>query len=157
MRWTTTDGVAHHGDAKMDFVYVLMEEGWEYNDEVFFRPESGSGTPRAFFLTQEEADVECNKRNVQSFKDLWSDGEIRQYCYGLDEILPYEQRKDKDKKKLLNDTCEKIFGKDWSEVDDELSDQDRIQVLETATDEDWKQLFDLTNLNFWNVVEVEKA
>jgi hypothetical protein len=25
----------------MNTVYVLMEEGWEYNDEIYFQPEGG--------------------------------------------------------------------------------------------------------------------
>ena len=141
----------------MNTVYVLMEEGWDYNDEVYFRSDAGGGHPKVFYLSQEEADKECQTRNVASFRELWVSGEIREYCYGIDELLPYDDRKDKSLKKLLNETCEKVFGLDWNEVDDQLSNEDRVPVLESATEADWAQLYDLMNLNFWNVVEVQKA
>ena len=141
----------------MNTVYVLMEEGWDYNDEVYFRSDGGGGHPSCFFGSQEEADKECQTRNIKSFRELWQSGEIREYCYGIDELLPYESRKDKASKKLLNETCEKLFGLDWNEVDDQFSNEDRVTILESATDADWTQLFDLMNLNFWNVVKVEKA
>lgn len=158
MQWTTTAGAALRGDANMNTVYVLMEEGWDYNDEIYFQSDGGgAGYPKAFYLSQEEADKECSRLNVKSFRELWESGEIREYCYGMDELLPYDDRKDKAKKKLLNETCEKLFGMDWNEVDEQFSNEDSVHIQESATEKDWQQLFDLMNLNFWNVVKVEKA
>ena len=72
----------------MSNVYVLMEEGWEYNDEVYFHPDSGSGTPVKVFETHEAAITECNSRNIESFRDLF--------------INPIEKNQDIEKKILLS-------------------------------------------------------
>jgi hypothetical protein len=157
MQWITTAGEAPHGDVKMNTVYVLMEEGWDYNDEVYFRSDAGGGHPKGFFLNEEEANKECQARNLKSFKELWANGDIREYCYGIDELLPYNDRKDKSQKKLLEQTCQKLFGMDWDELDEAFMNQDEIPKSESGTDADWQQLFDLMTLNFWNVVTVEKV
>ena len=62
----------------MNTVYVLMEEGWDYNDETYFRSEAGGGHPECFFLSEEEANKECQARNIASFKKLWANGDIRE-------------------------------------------------------------------------------
>jgi len=35
--------------------YLLMELSWEYNDEYYYRPESGGGNPVKLFNTKEAA------------------------------------------------------------------------------------------------------
>lgn len=37
-------------DAKMSQVYVLMEHGWEYNDEVYFQ--GAGGNPKLVFTSK---------------------------------------------------------------------------------------------------------
>jgi hypothetical protein len=140
----------------MNTVYVLMEEGWDYNDETYFQSEAGGGHPKCFFTSQEEADKACLANNLTSFKELWTSGEIREYCYGVSDLLPYDDRKDKAKKKLLNATCESLFGMDWEDLGEAFNNQDEIPIQEQS-DETWTTLFNLLNLNFWNVVKVEKA
>jgi hypothetical protein len=140
----------------MNTVYVLMEEGWDYNDEIFFQSEAGGGTPRNFYESEDAANKECQRRNLKSFKELWENGEIQQYCYGITELLPYEERKDKAKKKLLNETCEKLFGKDFDELDEAFNDQEKVEILDHS-EEAWATLYNLMKLSFWNVVEVERA
>ena len=140
----------------MNTVYVLMEEGWDYNDETYFQSEAGGGHPKCFFTSQEEADKACLANNLTSFKELWTSGEIREYCYGVSDLLPYDDRKDKSKKKVLNATCESLFGMDWEDLGEAFNNQDEIPIQEQS-DETWTTLFNLLNLNFWNVVKVEKA
>lgn len=140
----------------MDTVYVLMEEGWEYNDETFFQPESGGGRPHSFFTSEKDAQEECDKRNVKSFKELWESGEIRQYCYGIDDLIPYNYRKDKEKRKALDLICEKIFGKDFDELGESFEDEEDL-VFKSEKPEDWKELMSHLKLNFWDVVPVERG
>jgi len=149
-------GAVLRGGAKMDVVYVLMHEGWEYNDEVFFRAESGGGTPHSFFTKEEEAQSECDKRNLKDFKSLWENGEIRQYCYGIDELLPYDDRKNKEQRKALDKICEKIFGLDFDEIGEEFMNDNDLKIL-SESDEDWKELMSYLKLNFWEVVPVERG
>jgi hypothetical protein len=138
-------------------VYVLMEEGWEYNDETFFHPESGSGTPTKVFPTQEAADTECNKRNVESIRELFTSAEANQYFYNFKDIIPYDKKKDGEYMRKLEGLLEKIFDLDIDSLNEKLDNQEEIEPTKSATDEDWLAFQSMVNLNFWNVVEVEKA
>jgi hypothetical protein len=46
--------------------YVLMEIGWEYNDENYYRPESEGGTPKKVFMDLAKANRECAELNEAS-------------------------------------------------------------------------------------------
>lgn len=140
----------------MSTVYVLMEEGWEYNDETFFHPESGSGTPVKIFNSLEAAEKECQKRNLDSFKGLFESGEASQYFYNFEDILPYPERKDKQFRKKLNALLEKVFGSDIEDFNEKFDNRGSVQTSPDATDEDWLAIYNMVNLSFWNVVECEK-
>jgi hypothetical protein len=43
--------------------YVIVEIGWEYNDEYYYRPDSGGGTPKKFFTDKAKAEVVCHDMN----------------------------------------------------------------------------------------------
>ena len=140
----------------MDVVYILMEEGWDYNDEVFFRAESGGGHPHSFYTNKEDADKECDARNIEKFKSLWESGEIREYCYGIDELLPYDKRKDKEFIKKLDTVCNKLFALSFNEAADYLNEEAEISIV-GESDDDWKELMSYTRMNFWEVITVERG
>ena len=50
-------------------VHVVSKIGWEYNDEYFFRPECGGGTPVKGYLSLVEAQEECDRLNKEATKD----------------------------------------------------------------------------------------
>lgn len=139
-----------------EYVYVLMEEGWEYNDETYFHPESGSGTPRKIFASHEAADKECDKRNVESFRELFTSGEAVQYFYNFNDIIPYESRKDREYLAKIESLSQKIFGLTIDDINEKLDDQEEVSPLPDASDADWSALLSLVNINFWDVVECEK-
>lgn len=141
----------------MENVYVLMEEGWEYNDETYFHPESGSGTPTKAFATNEAAQKECDARNVESIRNLFTSGEANQYFYSFNDIIPYTSKKDREFTNKLEGLCQKIFGTGISGINDLLEEGDGVDINEGTTDQDWLDFQSMTTLNFWNVVEVEKA
>lgn len=64
--------------------FVLIERAWEYNDEYYFRPESGGGTPVHIFETRDAAEKEKTKleRKKVGFKDTIREG--LEYAYGKD-------------------------------------------------------------------------
>jgi hypothetical protein len=133
-----------------------MEEGWEYNDETYFHPESGSGTPRKIFASHEAADKECDKRNVESFRELFTSGEAVQYFYNFNDIIPYESRKDREYLAKIESLSQKIFGLTIDDINEKLDDQEEVSPLPDASDADWSALLSLVNINFWDVVECEK-
>ena len=139
-----------------EYVYVLMEEGWEYNDETYFHPESGSGTPRKIFASQEAADKECSKRNIESFRELFTSGEAIQYFYNFRDIIPYKHHKDTQYLGKIENLTAKIFGLSIDEVNEKLDDQEEFSPLPDASDADWSALLSMVKMNFWDVVECEK-
>jgi hypothetical protein len=140
----------------MSNVYVLMEEGWEYNDETYFHPDSGSGTPTKVFGTQEAADVECNRRNLESLKKMFAEGDASQYFYNLTNIIIYSSRKDSDKVERLEELIQIIFGCDIDQLNDQLDYQRKIEANPDVSDTTWLEFQSMTTLNFWTVVECEK-
>ena len=62
----------------MSVGYVVLESGWEYNDEGYNRPESGGGRPVAFYNTYAKAKAVADKKNADYFRTLeW--GKNRSY------------------------------------------------------------------------------
>jgi hypothetical protein len=45
-------------------IYIVSKIGWEYNDEVYFRPESEGGTPVNAYSTKEKAQAEVDRLNA---------------------------------------------------------------------------------------------
>lgn len=145
-------------------MYVLMEEGWDYNDEIRFTPECGGGMPRKVFEDQEKAQAECDARNIKELKSLFASGEIREYCYGFDDLIPYRSKHNEEHRAKLDTVCTKLFGVDWeqlSDITDNYRHYDRedqkLIIKESSTDADWLELLGCINLNFWEVVTVEKG
>lgn len=140
----------------MEHVYVLMEEGWEYNDETFFHPESGSGTPRKIYASLEAAEKERDRRNVESIRNLFTSGEASQYFYSFNDIILYESRKNHAEMAKLEALTVKIFGLTIGEINDKLDERDGIAINPDVTDDDWLAFQSKLTLNFWDVVECEK-
>tara|TARA_R110000772_G_scaffold267971_3_gene393572 strand:+ start:13888 stop:14109 length:222 start_codon:yes stop_codon:yes gene_type:complete len=45
--------------------FVIMEIGWEYNDENYYRPQSAGGKPKAAYTSKVEAQSACYERNIK--------------------------------------------------------------------------------------------
>lgn len=48
--------------------YILMEIGWEYDDETYSRPEDDGGTPKKVFLSKKKAYDACSLLNAERVK-----------------------------------------------------------------------------------------
>jgi hypothetical protein len=142
--------------------YVLMKEGWDYNDEIRFQPECGGGSPQKVFSDETKARTECDARNVEELKSLFSSGEIVEYSYGFDDLIPYRSRKDPEHREKLDIVSKRIFGVDFAKLADleeklwRGSRDETFPILKSATDSDWLEFLGCLKLNFWDVVEVEK-
>jgi hypothetical protein len=131
--------------------YVVVERGYEYNDEIFAIEERG-GEPREVFLDREKAERAAAERNIKMFRE-WN---ILAFCYGPGEISNYTPAE-------LSDRIGKILGTDFQFPGDEdgdhaFDDYDRSLFPASATDE---QMIEITklfkNLDFFRVVETEIA
>lgn len=63
-------------------IYVIVELGWEYNDEYYRRPESGGGTPKFWFKSSEKALAEQELDRLNASKRRVSE----RHDYEVDDI-----------------------------------------------------------------------
>lgn len=134
--------------------YVLMEVGFDYNDETYFRYNGGGGHPSRVFTNKKKAEEAALKNNLTEFQKLIRSDEIREYGYGLDEVLANDVTEDD----LLfqEGIFMTLFGKTAEDWWDSLYDSAATLQVE-PTQEQWEKLFKCFNLNFWEVVTVEKG
>lgn len=133
--------------------YVLMEIGWEYNDETYYQSSSGGGSPRKSFDSFEAATLECTKKNVEELKELFLNGELHDYAYDPDEIVDNPDELDAILKKLCGCTMEEwwenYYKTDYSERKGPFTTEPTFQQ--------WSEIYDCFSLQFWEIVEVEKG
>ena len=50
-------------------VWIIQEIDWQYNDEIYYRSDSGeSGIPKIVYTTKAQADAACAKLNKDQLK-----------------------------------------------------------------------------------------
>jgi len=59
-------------------IYIVSKIGWEYNDEVYYRPESEGGTPVNAYSTRAKAQEQCDKLNAPLLEGKQSDYYLRE-------------------------------------------------------------------------------
>jgi hypothetical protein len=136
-----------------DMFYVLMETGFEYNDENYFRHDGSGGHPEKVFTDKERAEEAAFQKGLEFFKRLVASGEIKDYGYGLEDILVSDVLEDD----LLYEEgmFMSVFGMTAEDWWSSLYDRNETKVV--ATDEQWKKLYNCFSLNFYEVVAVEKG
>ena len=129
--------------------FVLMEVGFDYNDEVYFPGEGGN--PNRVFTSEKSAKKAAEDKNLLKFKSLISSGDIREYGYSLDEVL--------DVKTSVDDLNSKsgIFMKAFGKTASDWWKDYNSKLVRTLTDKEWLRLLDCFNFTFYHVVEVEKG
>lgn len=136
--------------------YVLMECGFEYNDE-YYTPSEG-GNPSKVFTNRKKADEACEKANLVEFKYLVKEGYIREYSSdGLDGLLSDSATEDD----LLYEEgiFKTLFGataEDWFESGSGWGGKE-VELKVEPTEEQWKKLMSCFNLDFYEVVTVQKG
>ena len=120
----------------MSTMYVLVRNGFEYNDEIMYRPEVGGGDPVKVFHDKELAELYCKRKNIESMRKE----RIGEYCYGFDEI---NSRNNGPSLQDVLTNCGIDPDNSW--------DADFSKV----TDEQWEQIYDATSLRFFEVVAVD--
>lgn len=68
----------------MSKIYLVCEYTYEYNDEIYYRPESDSVGPLVAFTDPEKANDLCLQKNLEWLKELVPT-EKRYYSSGLDD------------------------------------------------------------------------
>ncbi len=60
-------------------VFIIMEIGWEYNDENYYRPEDEGGIPNVAYESKIAAQSACYEMNIIKMKENDSREGITQY------------------------------------------------------------------------------
>ncbi len=66
--------------------YVVVESGWEYNDERMYKGESSGGMPVLVHTTEEQANAACVEKTLDRFKQFQRSGSS---CYD-DSLAEYQ-------------------------------------------------------------------
>lgn len=120
-------------------LWVVLRDSFEYDDEVYYPPQSGGGHPVYAATKKAVADAFCEKSNFQNFEEEFD--EIGNYCRDWSDIFtPAGLKLAKETKAIVGDA--------WQ-----------------ADDEDWKknnplvmaQLFHECTLTWFSVYEVDEV
>lgn len=124
--------------------YVILEIGWEYNDEYYSTGNNGDmfEAPKEVYLSKEKAEAECLKREIESFRGqsigvYFSDGEV-----SLKTGVKMEQLI-----KFMKDN----FDREYSEDNYDYSYYD---IPKNATDEQIKEMMKLIDVQFHTLSEI---
>lgn len=133
--------------------YVLMEQGFDYDDQYYTRQDGGS--PTKVFTNKKKAEEAAELANIEEFKRIWNDGYIRDYTSGgFDELMDYKATE--DDLYLEGGIFMTLLGKsayDWyKDRYDEVA-----KFITEPTEEQWKKLYSCFNLSFYEVVTVQKG
>ena len=135
-------------------IYLVMEQGFDYNDEYYFRVDGGH--PDSFFTNKKKADEACAKKNLDEFKRVINEGYIREYTSdGFDGLISEDATE--DELYFEDGIFQTLFGVsayDWYKSGDSWS-KESFKV--EPTEEQWERLMKCFNLDFYNVVTVQKG
>lgn len=134
-------------NASQTTFYMVAEIGYEYNDEVYHRPESGGMTDVTLFRRKDKAEQAAAAMTLKSIKNE----ELSHFGYDINDILP---RHDKVARRAFEDLIEQYspgfdFGDGWEAL------QKFDQVIKQMPADDAAKLLSYTSIRFFEVKEVE--
>jgi len=102
--------------------YLVVENGYEYNDEIYHTPESEGSTPKKMFYDLEKAKKHAKELNRKTFREI----DIGCYCYDLNEITSLSNEKIREELKDIIDFdgCTDECIKEFLSVGEDTSDED---------------------------------
>lgn len=124
-------------------VYLVMERGAEYNDEIM-SPNPG-GDPRWIFLDRSEAENAAAERDARWHRE----NNILDYCYDLKEVTSHPPAE-------LARRISQILGRPYDlpgEGEPTFTHSDERLVQGPVTDEQMRKIAELFTLKFFYVVE----
>lgn len=135
-------------------IYLVMEQGFDYNDEYYFRTEGGH--PNSFFTNKKKAEEACAKKNLAEFKRIINSNEIREYTSdGFDGLISENTVEDElDFEEGIFKTLFGMTAWEWWKNDCYVG-EDTFKV--EPTEEQWLRLMKCFNLDFYSVVTVQKG
>jgi hypothetical protein len=125
-------------------LYVICESGFEYNDEIYHRPESEGGTPVLASADKDKIDKACHDMNFKKFLNEFSG--MRSYFYEVDEKFSEEAIELLVKNKVLvTDKYSRGEHGEWSE---------KVRWQEIPAD-DLEKIYKGCQLSWFEVYEID--
>jgi len=124
--------------------YVVLQKGFEYNDEIYSAYETGMGHPKRIFFTKEAAQEHMNELESIELKD----NNITDFAYEIEDIV-----NDVESLEKLVQNLNQKYGK--FESKDRWSRPDQYRLHPNATLEESKEYAKLINLSFFEIVETD--
>jgi hypothetical protein len=122
--------------------YVLMEKGFEYDDN-YYNPVEG-GSPKKIYFSLDEAKQESKKLDLQKFKNE----SIRNYTYDIDDVIRDYDKFNELSNRLLEKYGKPTFQHRWMSLEE-------YQLHPQANDEESEEYSKLVDFSFFEVQEVE--
>jgi len=121
--------------------YIILEIGWEYNDEYYTTGNYGEmyEAPTEVFMDKKLAQAECDKRELESFRGVNLSSYLGE---DLDSYLANSASED-DLFKYVKDT-----------FDVDMEDDFYFDIPNKATDEQIKGLMEILTLRFHSLKEI---
>lgn len=125
--------------------YIVLQKGFEYNDEVYSETESGGGHPQKIYFNRETALEEVKRLNIKEFKET----NISLYSYDIEDIC-------EDIEELLN-FCNSLKEK-YGEMPSEnniLDEPDEYRLHPSANDDESQKYIDMVYISFYELSEAD--
>jgi len=132
-------------------VYVVVQEGWDYNDEYYYRSESSGGQPKRAFERENDAESHCRALNIREVKVILSSGPEEIYCHlGEGETITSRLTERKYGTKISPEDSARLLTY-FDVICDSYFSNDPVGISTSAQnevpDEDWLLLGKYLNLN----------
>lgn len=122
--------------------YVLLEKGYEYDDNTYNETEGGS--PKVIFFSKEDAEKKLIELSIKEYKEV----SIRDYAYSSDEILNCSLEEFEEFNKLL-ETKYGAIEKKYS------YEETQYKLHPNANEEESKKYYDMVSIRFYEIRETE--
>jgi hypothetical protein len=122
--------------------YVILQKGFEYNDEVY--TESDGGNPKIIFFSKEDARAKVEQLNFDEYKQR----SLSEYTYDIDDVLSV----DVEEYESFNESLVEKYGpivaaNRWDDTENILHPKANL--------EESKKYSEMVSTSFYDVVETE--
>ena len=125
--------------------YIILQKGYEYNDEIYSESDSGVGHPKKVFFNRESAQKECQRLDILEFKKT----NITEYTYDIEDILNCDES---ELLEFCNSLNEK-YGK--PELSSRWERPDDFRLNEKASEEESMKYANMVGISFFSVEECD--
>lgn len=125
--------------------YIILQKGYEYNDEIYSESDSGAGHPQKVFFNRESAQKECQRLDILEFKKT----NITEYTYDIEDILNCDESELLEFCNSLNEKYGKPESSSrWDRPDD-------FRLNEKASEEESMKYANMVGISFFSVEECD--